>query len=255
MIGVISRRLVLQAGLLSAARGFASEPLTFVLVPGAWHGGWAFSRVKAVLEKAGHRVDAVTLPGLAEKKAELNGSIHLSTHVEHVVSRVKAAAGQVVLVGHSYAGVVVMPAAAAVPEKLARLVLLDAFIVEPGQSMLSLMKASYSESWRTKARAVSNGLWVPPMLDAKAMGVNDAKDAKWVDSQLTPHPMTTVEEPAQFDAKALEPLSKRYVWAAKYPGFKKYFEKAKTLGWETRQVDAGHDAMVVAPEATATALS
>ncbi|MBL8934546.1 MAG: hypothetical protein JNM69_08325, partial [Archangium sp.] len=55
--------------------------------------------------------------------------------------------------------------------------------------------------------------------------------------------------------KALEPISKRYVWAAKYGGFKRYFEKAKTLGWETRQVEAGHDAMVVAPDATAAAIS
>jgi pimeloyl-ACP methyl ester carboxylesterase len=251
-MGVISRRAVLQAGVAGA---LGPGSFTFVLVPGAWHGAWAFSRVGALLERAGHRVDAVTLPGLAERKGELDAGVHLSTHVEDVVARVKKAATPVVLVGHSYAGVVVMPAAAAVPGQVALLVLLDAFIVEPGQSMLSLMKASYSESWRVRAREASKGLWVPPMLDAKAMGVSEPKDAKWVDGQLTPHPMATVEEPAAFDAKALEPVKKRYVWCARYPGFKRYAEKAKSLGWDVRQVDAGHDAMITAPDAVAQAIS
>lgn len=252
---MISRRVVVQGGLLTALSASSEEPLTFILVPGAWHGAWAFSRVKALLEAAGQRVDAVTLPGLAERKGELDASIHLSTHIDDVVHRIERAAGRVVLVGHSYAGVVVMPAAARTASRIERLVLLDAFIVRPGESMLGLMKPSYSESWRTKARAVSKGLWVPPMLDAKAMGVSDAKDAKWVDGQLTPHPMATVEAPAEFDEQALEKLEKRYVWCSRYPGFKRYFEKAKALGWQTRTVDAGHDAMVTEPEAVAKSIS
>lgn len=245
---MISRRSAM-AGVLASVLVRADEPQTFILVPGAWHGGWAWDRVAKVLEASGHSVDAVTLPGVGSRRDEQ--AVTLETHVKDVVTRLENAARPVVLVGHSYAGVVVMPAAARVPKKVARLVLLDAFIVEPGQSMLSLMKPSYSESWRKKAKEKL----VPPMLDAKAMGVTNEKDAAWVNSQLTPHPLATVEDAAQFEPKALEPLSKRYVWCAKYSGFKRYFERAKSLGWETRHVDAGHDAMIVAPNDVVAAIS
>jgi len=227
------------------------EPLTFILVPGAWHGAWAFSRLAPLLERAGHRVDAVTLPGLAERKTELS-SAHLEDHISDVVERIKKAS-RVVLLGHSYAGVVVMPAAARLPAQVELLVLMDAFIAEPGKSMLAMMKQAYSDSWRAKAKAVSNGVWVPPMLDAKAMGVTDPKDAKWVDTSLTPHPMATLEEPAVFDPSALT-MKKRYLWCSRYPGFKRYADLARTSGWNVRELDAGHDAMITAPQALATAL-
>lgn len=252
----MTRRELLLAMLAISAESVGGEPLTFVLVPGAWHGGWAFDRVRPLLEKLGQRVDAVTLPGLAERRAVVNASeLHLADHVDEVVARVTRASGKVVLLGHSYAGVVVMPAAARVPERIARLVLLDAFLAEPGKSMLASMKPSYADSWRAKAKAVSNGRFVPPMLDAKAMGVTAPADVKWVDAQLTPHPMGTLEEPASFDPSALVSLEKRYVWCAKYPGFKRYAELAKAQGWEVRSLDAGHDAMITHPAELVAAIS
>jgi pimeloyl-ACP methyl ester carboxylesterase len=251
----ISRRVAV-AGLVSHATVTlgAPAPLTFVLVPGAWHGAWAWARVAPLLEKEGHTVAAVSLPGLADRKAGLDDSIHLSSHVDDVVSRVRAATTKVVLVGHSYAGMVVAPAAAAEPSRLARLIFLDAFVPSPGQSMLSLMRQAYSDKWRARAKKDSAGLWVPPMLDAKAMGVVDPKDAAWVDGQLTNHPMATLEEPVQFDEQALAPVPKRYVWCARYPGFKSHAARVKAKGWDVRDLDAGHDAMVTAPSALAALL-
>lgn len=251
---MLSRRAALWGAASLAAMARAGPARTFVLVPGAWHGGWAFSRLGPLLERGGHRVDAVTLPGLAERAAELTPTVRLATHVDDVVARIERAPGPVVLVGHSYAGVVVMPAAARVAERLERLVLLDAFVATPGASMLSLMKPSYAASWRAKAKSSSGGLSVPPMLDAKAMGVTDADDARWVNGQLTPHPLATLEEPAEFDPRALEPVPKRYLWCARYPGFKRYAELARRQGWDVRELDAGHDAMITAPDVVARAL-
>ncbi|MDX2008763.1 MAG: alpha/beta hydrolase family protein [Myxococcaceae bacterium] len=236
------------------ARG-ERRPLTFVLVPGAWHGGWAFERVGRVLEGQGHAVDAVTLPGLSERKGELDASIRLQSHVDDVKRRVERAATPVVLVGHSYAGMVVTPVAAALPGRIARLIYLDAFIPTPGSSMLSLMKQAYSDKWRAKAKAVSQGLWVPPMLDAKAMGISDPKDAALVDARLTPHPMATLEEPVSFDEAALASVERRYVWCAKYPGFKRYADQARAKAWDVRELQAGHDAMWTHPAETAAALN
>lgn len=250
---VLTRRTTLTLLAMAAERAIGAEPTTFILVPGAWHGAWAFSRVAPLLERAGHRVEAVTLPGLAERKEALS-TAHLDDHVADVVARLERASN-VVLLGHSYAGVVVMPAAARAPHRVKRLVLLDAFIAEPGKSMLAMMKPSYSESWRVKAKAVSKGVWVPPMLDAKAMGVTDPKDVKWVDSMLTPHPMATLEEAASFDPAALKGLEKRFLWCARYAGFKRYAELARQAGWDVRELDAGHDAMITAPQVVAAELT
>ncbi|MCU0701734.1 MAG: alpha/beta hydrolase [Myxococcaceae bacterium] len=253
---MLSRRTVVGTLMASSLTALAeARPLTFVLVPGAWHGGWAFERVGRLLEAQGHSVDAVTLPGLAERKGELDASIRLKSHIDDVRGRVERATTPVVLVGHSYAGMVVTPVAAALPARLARLVYLDAFIPTPGSSMLSLMKQAYSDKWRAKAKAVSQGLWVPPMLDAKAMGIGDPKDAALVDGRLTPHPMATLEDPVSFDEAALASVERRYVWCAKYPGFKRYADQARAKSWDVRELPAGHDAMWTHPEATAAALT
>lgn len=252
---MLSRRRVVGGLAVTALTSrAASGPRTFILVPGAWHGGWAFERLKLRLEAMGHVVEAVTLPGLAERKGELDASIRLSTHLDDVRARVERASGPVVLVGHSYAGVVVTPVAAALPDRVGRLVYLDAFIPKSGQSMLAMMKAEYSEKWRARAKAASNGLWVPPMLDAKAMGISDPKEATQVDARLTPHPMATLEDAVTFDEAALARVERRYVWCAKYPGFKRYADQARALGWTVRELAAGHDAVWTHPDETAAAL-
>jgi pimeloyl-ACP methyl ester carboxylesterase len=231
-----------------------SRSLSYVLVPGAWHGGWAFEKVAIRLRAAGHAAEAVTLPGLAERRAELDATVRLATHVADVRARVERATAPVVLVGHSYAGLVVTPVAAALPARLARLVYLDAFIPKPGRSMLSLMKPAFSDSWRTKAQAASQGLFVPPLLDARAMGVTDPADAALVDGRLTPHPLATLEDPAEYDEAALAGVARRYVRCARYPGFARFAAEARANRWEVRELDAGHDAMWTHPDETAAAL-
>ena len=153
-----------------AAAALAKEsPTTFVLVPGAWHGAWAWRPLEALLRARGHQVFALTLTGLAERAHLLTATVTLETHVTDVARVIEVEdLREVVLVGHSYAGMVVTPAAARVAKRLRALVYLDAFVPKPGQSMLDLMKAKYSDSWREKAKG---GLTVPPMLNAVAMGV------------------------------------------------------------------------------------
>lgn len=241
-------RRVLVTGLLATRALGRDTGWRFVLVPGAWHGAWAWERVSERLQRAGHEVEAVTLPGLSERADA--GAVTLADHVQDVTSRLERAGERVVLVGHSYAGVVVTAAAARATKAVRLLVYLDAFIPEPGDSMLGLMKPAYSESWRRRA---SGGL-VPPMLDAKAMGVSDAADRRWVDGRLTPHPLATLEEAVRFEASALEAVPRRYVWCSRYPGFKRYADKARRLGFDVRSLDAGHDAMITHPSELAAAI-
>ncbi|MBX7099655.1 MAG: alpha/beta fold hydrolase [Myxococcaceae bacterium] len=224
-----------------------------VLVHGAWHGGWAWGRCAKALEALGHPVRAPTLPGLAERKGERAQDISLATHVDAVVAALDGLTGAV-LVGHSYAGLVITGAAAKAAPSLRALVYLDAFVPEPHQCFFDLMKAEYSKHWRERAAKDGGGLVVPPMLSAKAMGVSDPKDQAWVDRQLTPQPLRTLEDPLEFDPRALDGLVRRYVRCAQYPGFGPTAKRVASLGWKVDQLDAGHDAMVTVPDALAALL-
>lgn len=219
------------------------QPKTFVLVHGAWHGGWCWKDVAEGLQKLGHDVRAPTLTGLSERAKELSASVNLSTHIADVV----AAAGEasrLVLVGHSYGGLVISGAVPALSGRIEHLVYLDAFLPEPGQTGFDLMKKEYGQRWRERAKG---GPGVPPMLSAKAMGVLDEKQAKAVDAKLTPHPLATFEEKVQFDVTEWKGLRKHYIRAAKYSGFGPTAARAKTLGLSVSEIDCGHDVMLAAP--------
>lgn len=110
---------------------------TFVLVHGAWHGGWAWDRVAPLLESAGHRVDALDLPGHGDLPAPVS-EMTLDAYARRVAHRVEAAGEPVVLVGHSMGGMPVTQAAELVPERIATLVYLAAFLPGDGRSLLQL---------------------------------------------------------------------------------------------------------------------
>lgn len=110
---------------------------SFVLVHGAWHGGWCWEQVVPLLEAEGHRVDAVDLPGRGTNPAPPAG-MTLETNARHLAGRIGAAAGPVVLVGHSMGGISITQAAELVPESVAALVYVTAFLPADGQSLVDL---------------------------------------------------------------------------------------------------------------------
>jgi pimeloyl-ACP methyl ester carboxylesterase len=106
---------------------------TFVLVHGAWHGGWCWRRVADILIKAGHRVYTPTLTGLGERSHLAHGNINLSTHVTDVVNVLKWERLEgVVLCGHSYGGFVISGVAEKMQDAIASIVFLDALVPEHG---------------------------------------------------------------------------------------------------------------------------
>src|SRR5580700_6619085 len=115
-------------------------PATFVLVHGAWHGGWCFARVAEILRAQGHRVFTPTLTGLGERVHLASTEITLSTHVTDIVNVVRYEdLHDVVLLGHSYGGMVISGVVEVVPERVGALVYLDAFVPENGESLLDLV--------------------------------------------------------------------------------------------------------------------
>jgi pimeloyl-ACP methyl ester carboxylesterase len=108
---------------------------TFVLVHGSWHGSWCWYKVKELLEKEGHQVRAVDLPGLEQKPA---ADITLQDYVDCVLREIDDLPGEITLVGHSRGGIVISQAAEHRPEKIKKLVYLTAYLIPPNQSMLAI---------------------------------------------------------------------------------------------------------------------
>src|ERR1700730_16002703 len=112
---------------------------TFVLVHGAWHGGWCWRRVADLLAKRGHKVFAPTLTGLGERSHLISDSVNLDTHITDVVNVIRwENLTDVCLVAHSYGGWPVSGAIEQIPDRIASVVYLDAFIAEDGQRGLDL---------------------------------------------------------------------------------------------------------------------
>ncbi len=216
----------------------------FVLVHGAWHGGWCWDRVAGGLRAAGHRVSAPTLSGLGRRAPELTPSLSLSDHVDDVVAAVDAARGDVVLVGHSYAGFVVRQAADRLGDAVARLVLLDAWVGADGDSLLSVAPDWFAETVVEAARRHGDG-WQVPVPPPALVGVEDPDDATWLTARLTPHPLKTFADGTALTG-AVEAVPTEAIVCSRSSGLP-FADWATAFGWPIRRLDAGHDAMVTDP--------
>lgn len=126
---------------------------TIVLIHGGWHGGWCWKKLAPLLRVAGHDVHAPTLTGLGERAHLLCPEITLSTHVQDIVALLKYEDLQgVVLVGHSYGGMVMTAVAEEVSERLAQLVYLDAFVPLDGQALGDLADPAFLPAWKPELK-------------------------------------------------------------------------------------------------------
>src|SRR5262245_607680 len=222
-------------------------PHIFVLVHGAWHGGWCWRRVADRLRGGGHVVFTPTLTGLGERAHLLRAGIGLDTHISDVVYAMTwEGLDDVVLCGHSYGGFII----SGVAEKFSAirsLVFLDAFMPRDGEAVQDLTSAAIRD---TIAAAVQRGdLGIPPR-PAEAFGVNPA-DRAWVDRLCVPQPIATFTDKIRLTGAVDRVARKTYVRAANYanPGFDRALGMIKSdPTWRTHAVACGHDVMVDAPE-------
>src|SRR5580658_6722544 len=167
---------------------------TYVLVHGAWHGGWCWKRVRKALQAAGHEVFTPTLTGVGERSHLNSAGINLSMHIADVANLIKwEELSDVILCGHSYGGCVISGAADRVPDHIRALVYLDAFVLENGEALIDLLPREQAERMRQQAQATGEGWKVAP-IPAEAFRVNPS-DAAWVNRQCTPQSLATFEEP------------------------------------------------------------
>ena len=233
-----------------------------VLVHGAWHGGWCWSRVVPRLEAAGARVFTPTLTGLGERAHLTAGPPGLETHIADVVGLIEAEDLQdVVLVGHSYAGMVITGAADLLRSRIARLIYLDAAVPSDGDDFASHipgLSAAEAERRRRVFRSMAaDGAWLPPP-EPGLVGVTAAEDVAWLKRRLTRHPLRTWLDPVSLRNGGHAGIPKTYVLATEPPsilmGYPAQAEAARKAGgeWTCREIACGHDMMVLEPERTAS---
>lgn len=237
----------------------ATPDTAIVLVHGAWHGAWCWRRVLPLLRRAGVEAHAVTLTGVGERAHLLSPAVDLHTHIQDVVALIEAEELQrLVLVGHSYAGMVVTGVADRLqrerPGALAHLVYLDAVVPFPGESWSSPHTEETRQA-RIDAAKPSGGLSFPPP-DAKVFGLEGA-DRDWVNRRQTPQPFRLYQQPLDFDGERVAALPRSFIDCTS-PALATIAASRQRVrrepGWQVLELATGHDPMVSEPQALAELL-
>lgn len=218
----------------------------FVLVHGAWHGAWCWKKILPGLWAAGHRVFPVTLTGTGERAHQLAPGITLRTHIDDVAAVVEAEELQdAIVVGHSYGGMVISGLADRMPERIARLVYLDAVVPLPGECWSS----THSEQTQAQRReAIAKTGSIAPA-DPAMFGLA-GDDAQWVARRQTPHPGGVYDDPLNFDAERVAALPRTFIDCNAPPlaTIAVMRERVRQQpGWQVLEIATGHDAMISAP--------
>lgn len=230
-----------------------------VLIHGAWHGAWCWRRVLPGLRAAGHEAHAVTLTGVGERAHLLRPDLRLRDHIADVLGLIDAEelGDDLVLVGHSYGGLVMTGVADALLArglKPRHLVYVDAVTPHPGESWSS-QHAPETVRARLEAAAQRPGGAMPPP-DAAVFGL-DGADRDWVNRRQTPQPAGVYQDRLDFDAARIATLPRTFIdcTAPALPTIAVMRERVRREpGWQVVELATGHDPMISAPEALVTLL-
>lgn len=207
------------------------DPRTFVIVHGAWGGGWDWQRVDSALMARGHRVYRVTLTGLGERAHLASPSIGLQTHIMDVVNTIRfESLRNVTLVGHSYGGMVVTGAADQIADRVARVVYVDAFVPDSGDTMAALAGADFNAM---VAPMLRDGMIVPLWAPDSAPAPKD-----------TPHPLRTMTDTLRLTSPAARRIPGQFILTmergATTDAFSPSAARAATRGWPVDTIVGDH---------------
>ncbi|MEM9500508.1 MAG: alpha/beta hydrolase [Pseudomonadota bacterium] len=248
----------LTSGASSALASTYHSKRDIVLIHGAWHGGWCWEMVRALLEADGHRVLTPTLPGLAERAGELDSKLGLDTHIEDVIAIILAEdLTDFVLCGHSYGGMVITGVADRLKDRIAHIVYLDAALPNHGETMLSYGEPRPKEAIEgaiAGIRAMAPDGLAIGVFPPSVLGIpEDHPRHDWVAERLTPHPLKTWLDPIKLTNGGPEGLARTYVHCTdpilaqtQFPWIAS--QTSSDPSWQYVELKTGHDAMVTDPE-------
>ncbi|HKS54578.1 MAG TPA: alpha/beta hydrolase [Steroidobacteraceae bacterium] len=207
-----------------------------VMVAAAWHGGWALAPIARKLRARGHEVFTPTLTGLGERSHLARGAINLDTHIEDVINVVRyEQLNDIVLCAHSYAGFVITGVADRLPERIASLVYVDAFVPRDGESWWDLAGDRYRQLALDRSKADGCGVAPPEHLD----------------NRCAPHPLTTFTQAIRLTGRWQEVREKVFVYASEWPEtpFRSTYEALqKDPAWTVKALPTRHDIPRDAPD-------
>jgi pimeloyl-ACP methyl ester carboxylesterase len=224
---------------------------TFVLVHGAWLGGWCWKRIRKRLQAAGHDVFTPTLTGLGERSQILTRDVNLETHILDVVNLIQwEELSNIVLCGHSYGGAVISGVADRIPDRIGSLVYLDAYVLHNGENVAQHVPAIRWQNFMEGAKSVGDGWKIPP-IPPEVFNVKDAADAEWMRRQCTMQPIGCFEQAVKLTGKIDQIKNVTFILMtgyAQHSPFSPFRDKAKAKGWRTLTMTCGHMVMFDQPE-------
>jgi pimeloyl-ACP methyl ester carboxylesterase len=224
---------------------------TFVIVHGAWSGPHAWRWVRPLLRAAGHEVVTPSLTGLGERVHLGSPATDLDTHITDVAAVLHYEdLHDVVLVGHSYGGMVITGVADRAPERIGQLVYLDADVPRAGESELDLVPADERAGYEESARTRGEGWKVPPPFpDPLPPGL--PPEVVWAVARMVPHPLATLTQPLRLKGEPPD-VPRTYVLCTEGKEGEApppYLDRVRAdPSWRLVELAAGHTAHVTAPE-------
>lgn len=228
---------------------------TFVLVHGAWHGGWCWAPLERALRDLGHYTSAPTLTGLGERQHLATPQVTPDTHVLDITSHIEwQGLDDIILVGHSYGGVIITGVAGRMPERIRTLIYLDAIVPEhSGVSAVADRKPERTAALREQLKRGS--FMVSP--DGFDSWTDDPDHMAWLRAKCTPHPIRCLTEGVTLTGREVEVAERHYILATRNKPslFWEEYDRVKDrAGWQMHEMQTKHDVMVEAPEGLAARL-
>jgi pimeloyl-ACP methyl ester carboxylesterase len=219
---------------------------TFLVAHGAWSAGWAWKKMRPLMAARGHQLFTPSYTGLGERAHLAHRDLNLESHIADMLAVIEfEGLGDVILVGHSYGGMVATGIADRARDKIKHLVYLDAFAPEDGKSATDYMPAERLEAMK---KNTVDGWKVPSSLPPAD---TSPEDLVWLSPRRVPQPLGCFEQKLVLKNGVLK-LPRTYIYAQRHnPGdpFRQFMDRARAEGWPVYEMDASHSPHVTAPEA------
>ncbi len=232
--------------------------MIFILIHGSWHNGSAWYKIKHLLEQQEATVYTPTLTGMESFQHPASKDVGLMLHIQDIVQLIQEnKLKNVILVGHSYSGLVLTGVAELIPNKISKMVYLDAFIAENNQSLFDLMSQETIDGMKSSlvnadGKSKQDGaqeVWLLPPGEPQSYGVVAPEDIVWLKDHMVYTPVLTFEEKVTVKNPVAQAISRYFIRCTEFDYLAVYEQKAKQAGWIVFQIESGHDAMIIQPEA------